>query len=106
MPRILFVVAIAAACSSPPNVGHVCSAMAPDCDVSLTCISTIPGGYCTLSCGNAGSTAECPEDSICDSLSSLGNYCVKLCDVSADCGRTDVGCNGVSGSNLKACKPN
>src|SRR5437867_2337808 len=47
--RWLFVVALVA-CGSSPDVGHMCSAQAPDCDQSLTCISSIPGGYCTASC--------------------------------------------------------
>jgi hypothetical protein len=95
------------ACGGDPNVGHQCSAQSPACDESLTCISTIPGGYCTASCGNPGTSADCPSGSICDDIGGgLGDYCVKLCNTTADCGRSDVQCNGVSGSNLKACKPN
>ena len=97
--------AMLAACGGPPNVGSTCTA-AKDCDSSLTCSTAIPGGYCTKTCTTPGSTSECPEDSVCDSVSGIGNTCVKVCKTTSDCGRTDLGCNGVSSSNVKACKPN
>lgn len=103
-PLLVFVLAIAS-CGSPPDVGSQCTS-ANDCDSPLTCSTAIPGGYCTQSCTTAGSASGCPEDSICDSVSGIGNTCVKICKVTADCGRADLGCNGVSSSNVKACKPN
>jgi hypothetical protein len=105
MCRLVFALACVA-CGSAPNVGHTCGVNAPDCDESLTCSSVIIGGYCTAACTTAGSTSQCPEGSICDDVSGIGTTCVKICNVSADCGRSDLQCNGVSGSNLKACKPN
>jgi hypothetical protein len=102
--NVLFMIAIAA-CGGPPDVGASCVA-AKDCDDSLTCSTAIPGGYCTAACTTSGSTSECPEGAVCDSVSGAGNTCVKVCKTTSDCGRADVGCNGVSGSNIKACKPN
>jgi hypothetical protein len=52
----------------------------------------------------SGSTSECPEDSICDAVAGIAKACVKICKDAADC-RADQDCNGVSGSNVKACKP-
>jgi hypothetical protein len=101
----LLVILIVASCSDPPNVGHQCAATG-DCDDPLSCSMAIPGGYCTQICTTTGETSGCPEDSICDSVSGAGNTCVKICKTTEDCGRSDLGCNGVSSSNVKACKPN
>ncbi len=87
----------------PPNVGATCTANG-GCDEGLTCDTTVPAGYCTKSCATPGSTAECPEASICDAVAGTAMNCVKSCKTSADC-RADQDCNGVSGSNTKACKP-
>ena len=91
------------ACSDPPNVGGTCTASG-GCDEDLTCNTSIPGGYCTTSCTTPGSTSECPEDSVCDAITGAVTSCVKICKGSSDC-RSDLDCNGVSSSNIKACKP-
>jgi hypothetical protein len=101
----LLCVLVSASCGDPPNVGGTCAAT-DDCDDTLTCSTAIAGGYCTKSCTTSGSTDGCPEGSICDSVSGAGNTCVKVCKTSEDCGRSDLDCNGVSSSNVKACKPN
>ena len=103
--RLLLLVVALSSCSSAPDVGAMC-AMSKDCDDSLTYSTAIPGGYCTKACTTTGATAGCPEASICDSVSGIGNTCVKICKTTADCGRSDLACNGVSSSNVKACKPN
>lgn len=103
IPALL--VALLCACGGDPNTGGTCSS-AGDCDDPLMCSTAIPGGYCTKTCTTPGSTDGCPGGSICDSVSGIGNTCVKTCKVTADCGRSDLGCNGVSSSNVKACKPN
>lgn len=87
----------------PPNVGGTCAAV-EDCDEGLTCDSTVPGGYCTKSCTTTGTTDGCPDGSICDAISGTAITCVKICKVAEDC-RSDLDCNGVSGSSIKACKP-
>ncbi len=101
---LLIVVSAASACGGdPPNVGGTCTA-SDGCDEGLTCDTTVPGGYCTTPCTTSGSTAQCPEESVCDSVAGAAVTCVRICKTSEDC-RPDQDCNGVSGSNLKACKP-
>jgi hypothetical protein len=94
---------IVACGGDPPNVGSACTAT-DGCDEELMCDTTVPAGYCTKACTMAGSTSECPEESICDAVAGTAMECVKTCKTSADC-RTDQDCNGVTGSNIKACKP-
>jgi len=89
---------------SPPNVAGTCTAPDAGCSEGLTCDTTIPMGYCTKACTTAGTTAGCPEASICDQVSGGALSCVKICQVKTDC-RADLDCNGVTGSNIKACKP-
>jgi hypothetical protein len=91
------------ACGSPPNTGGACTS-ADNCDEDLTCDTSVPGGYCTKTCTTSGSTDECPEGSVCDALSGTAVTCVKICKAAEDC-RSDLDCNGVSGSSIKACKP-
>ena len=87
----------------PPNIGATC-AVAADCDDGLTCNTAAIGGYCTKACTTSGSTTQCPEGAVCDAISGTAISCVKICKVSTDC-RADQDCNGISGSNIKACKP-
>ena len=91
------------ACGGPPDVGGTCAASG-DCDEDLQCNTSVPGGYCTAACTTSGSTDECPEESICDAVSGAALTCVKICKTAGDC-RADLDCNGVSGWNIKACKP-
>lgn len=92
-----------AACGSDPNVGGTCTGTG-GCDEGLTCDTAIAGGYCTAACTTSGSTDECPDGSVCDSVSGTAITCVKICNGAEDC-RADLSCNGVSGSSIKACKP-
>ena len=104
MRSLLLLVILSAACGDdPPNVGGTCTT-ADGCDEDLTCNTTVPGGYCTTSCTTSGSTEECPDASVCDSISGAAVTCVKICSTKDDC-RADQDCNGVSGTNIKACKP-
>lgn len=95
--------ALTACGGDPPNIGGTCTA-AGGCDEDLQCNTTIPGGYCTAPCTTSGSTSECPDGSVCDSISGAAVTCVRVCKQATDC-RADLDCNGVSGSNIKACKP-
>ena len=97
---LLFLVACG---SDPPNVGGTCTGSG-GCDEDLTCDTTVPGGYCTTSCTTSGSTDQCPEASVCDTVAGTALTCVKICKTGTDC-RPDQDCNGVSSSNIKACKP-
>ena len=97
---------VSLACNStPPNVGSACSpGQNGGCDPGLSCDTSIDGGYCTSSCATAGSTNGCPEESVCDSIAGGPLLCLRICTVQGDC-RADLQCNGVTGSNLKACRP-
>jgi len=55
-------------------------------------------------CDDTGSTDECVDGAICDTVEGDRAVCLALCDDSDDC-EADEDCNGVSGSNLKACHP-
>jgi hypothetical protein len=103
----VFVLAVAAGLAGCGDSGHAvggsCGA-GGDCADGLRCDTTIPGGYCTKDCTTAGSTDECPEGAVCDEVTGAQVYCVQICQTSADCPDT-LDCNGVSSSNLKACKP-
>jgi hypothetical protein len=100
---LLWALLLAGGCSDPPNVGAACTAMG-GCDDGLMCDVAVPGGYCTAACTTAGVRAECPEGSVCDSLSGTGLTCTRICKQQTDC-RSELECNGTSGSDVKACKP-
>ncbi|QRK11868.1 hypothetical protein JQX13_18505 [Archangium violaceum] len=55
-------------------------------------------------CDKTGSTDECVEGGICDTLGgdTTGLQCLKICTQDSDCPATQA-CTGVSGSNQKAC---
>jgi len=104
MKRLALALALLAACGGDPNVGGTCAASA-DCDEGLTCETAAMGGYCTKACTMPGSTEGCPDGSICDAIIGNAMACVKICkDGGGEC-RADQDCNGVTGSNTKACKP-
>jgi len=103
MPAVLLLTAVLGCGDDPPNVGATCTA-AGGCDKGLTCNTGFAGGYCTVACTQTGTTAGCPEGAICDAVTGVGTTCVRVCQTSSDC-RAGVDCNGVSGSNIKACKP-
>lgn len=103
---LLVTLMVPAGCSStPPNVGSVCIADGGGCDPGLFCDTQIDGGYCTAPCSAPGSTEGCPEQSVCASISSgSGVECARTCNVQTDC-RSDLECNGTTGSSVKVCKP-
>ena len=104
-PCLAILLFVASACGTdPPNVGGTCTGTATGCDMNLTCDTSVPGGYCTTSCTTSGSTEQCPEGAVCDAVAGTALNCVKICSTNADC-RSDLSCNGISGSNIKACKP-
>lgn len=56
-------------------------------------------------CDTRGAQDECVENAICDSTTdSAEPICLKVCTDDTQCASTEA-CNGVSGSNIKACKP-
>ena len=103
MRTFLLISVFAIVACGDPNVAGPCTT-ADQCDDDLTCDTSVPGGYCTAACTTSGSTDECPDGSVCDALSGTAVTCVKICKGADDC-RSDLDCNGVSGSSIKACKP-
>jgi hypothetical protein len=96
------------ACGPPADGIGIDCASAGDCEDSQMCITEVPSGYCTASCTTPGMRAECPEGAICDQVSldsGNQNLCVLECEAQDDC-REGYQCNGVTGSDVKACKPN
>jgi hypothetical protein len=57
-------------------------------------------------CETRGSQDECVDGAICDlkGTSETEPVCLKVCTDAAQCASTED-CNGVSGSNIKACTP-
>jgi hypothetical protein len=57
-------------------------------------------------CETRGSQDECVENAICDlkGTDDAEPVCLKVCKDAAECASTED-CNGVSGSNIKACTP-
>jgi hypothetical protein len=56
------------------------------------------------SCDKSGATAgQCVSGAVCGKDTSDSLICLKTCNVQSDC-TADQECNGVEGSNLKACR--
>jgi len=56
-------------------------------------------------CETSGSTDECVDDAVCvQAVSGEDPTCRKVCTDDSQCTATE-GCNGVEGSNIKACRP-
>ena len=69
------------------------------------CNTSVAGGYCTRGCTFEGTQLqECPAGSICTSFGSAAQVCANICTGDGSC-REGLQCNGVSGSNVKSCKP-
>lgn len=68
----------------------------------LVCRGDFPGGLCTKGCTAEGDTESCDGNSIC-SAQFRALLCVPRCKEQSDC-REGYQCNGISGSNIKACQ--
>ncbi|UQA63906.1 hypothetical protein E8A73_035940 [Polyangium aurulentum] len=57
-------------------------------------------------CETEGSEDECVDGAVCaqPTLDSTEPQCLKICTDDAQCASTES-CNGVSGTNIKACRP-
>jgi hypothetical protein len=56
-------------------------------------------------CETPGETDECVDGAVCiQAVSGQDPTCFKICDSDTDCNTTTESCNGVQGSNLKACR--
>jgi hypothetical protein len=86
------------ACGS--SVGDTCAS--DGCGSDLMCRGDFPGGFCTTACTQAGEGGGCPDEGLC--AEQLGQLmCSPRCESTSDC-REGYACNGVSGTNLKACQ--
>lgn len=104
MRRLPLLLLLAAACGGSSGIGNTCSDTQA-CVTGQSCLTQAQGGYCTiLGCAAPGVQGNCPSDSVCDQIFTQQNACVKRCNVQADCPAT-TDCNGITGSNVKACKP-
>jgi hypothetical protein len=86
------------------HIGDRCSSNDACQAAGFACETSPPGGYCTALCTMQGVRAECPEEAVCDAIGNVTGACVKICDDGSDC-RPDQQCSGVTGTNIKACKP-
>jgi hypothetical protein len=55
-------------------------------------------------CSTPGAEDECDEKGICDKKEDGTIACLKRCTDQDDCG-TEESCNGITGSEIKACHP-
>ncbi len=80
---VLLLVATSLATGCVPSIGDECNTN-DDCPTSSNaiCDSTAPGGYCTIPECTIGS---CPGDSLCVEFDRKTAYCMKYCEVDADC---------------------
>ena len=84
------------------TVGRTCT-QDSDCDKGQTCYPFVANGYCSKGCDAEGTSKDCPSGTICaQGVSSL--YCANVCQSQGDC-RSELECNGVTGSETKACRP-
>ncbi|RYZ39551.1 MAG: hypothetical protein EOO71_19680 [Myxococcaceae bacterium] len=88
------------ACDGKDAAGESCSK--DTCDVGLTCRLDYPGGFCVQECTQEGAQAGCPADMLC-ARQSESLMCSPVCDSQDDC-RDNYACNGVSGTDQKACR--
>jgi hypothetical protein len=67
----------------PPPAGSLGSACENDADCAPggTCITGLPGGYCSFDCADA----ECPEGGSCWDLGEAGSRCLLTCGADREC---------------------
>ncbi len=85
------------------GVGDPCTSVA-DCSggqnaVCVPAAGGMPGGYCTVTCGSAGTS--CPSGSHCG-FGTAGSVCVKSCTSTADC-RSGYTCSDWDGDGTPEC---
>ena len=70
------------------NIGSPC-ATDNDCGLNKECSNELPGGYCTMQCGNL--ITQCPNDSFCWQIILDSGICLKKCESDLDC-RNNYSC--------------
>jgi hypothetical protein len=98
----------------PEGVGNACTKN-DDCPTN-NCYLGPAGGYCTATCKDEGSTAQCPVDTVCKPIQGGARRCLLVCGSEyycpkgATCGDdwcpAGSSCTDVSHSSLKGCEPN
>ena len=98
---------------NPDGVGNSCVDDG-DCETG-NCFVRKGFGYCTATCKEEGSTAECPPDSVCKPIQGGERRCLLVCGSEsacreqAECGRTycptGSSCVDVASSDLSGCEP-
>jgi hypothetical protein len=72
----------------------------------LVCLGLLPGCASDLgeACETRGSQDECVDGAVCevDGTDDTAPKCLKVCKDASECAATED-CNGVSGTNIKAC---
>lgn len=99
---------------NPAGVGNAC-AKNEDCATS-NCYLGPGGGYCTTTCSDEGSTAQCPVDTVCKPIQGGARRCLLVCGSASACdGRSDCAsafcpsgssCTSVSNTQARVCEPN
>lgn len=86
------------------ETGDSCSSDG-DCDTSLVCEESYPGGYCiAYDCDYTDSSA-CSEEAQCTYFNDINrSFCLKKCNSNSDC-RSDYSCQGISNHKYKVCLP-
>lgn len=97
----------------PAGIGNACAVNA-DCPTN-NCYLGPWGGYCTATCQNEGSTAECPTDTVCKPIQGGARRCLLICGSKYYCPPDTVceanwcpygsSCTDISQSDLKGCEP-
>ncbi len=100
----VFLLVTTIGCSDGPDhdVALACERDA-DCETGL-CYTQSNPGYCTASCQNEGSTAQCPDFTICKRVQGGPALCILRCDAQGQC-PDNSNCTAVPGSDLSACEP-
>lgn len=100
------------ASGNPSGVGNSCTRN-EDC-ATKNCYLGKGGGYCTTTCSDEGSSAECPLDTVCKPIQGGARRCLLVCGSASACRETTCAkdycpsgsaCVSVSQTTAKACEP-
>ncbi|MBN2693797.1 hypothetical protein JXR93_03960 [bacterium] len=101
---ILMLLTLSFMISCSGETGDSCSSDG-DCDTTLVCEESYPGGYCiAYDCDYTDSSA-CSEEAQCTYFNEINrSFCLKKCNSNSDC-RSDYSCQGISNHKYKVCLP-
>ncbi|MFN7144908.1 MAG: hypothetical protein ACK4YP_14120 [Myxococcota bacterium] len=102
-PSFLALALLLAACGPDHGIAGACRDDA-DCPTGECYTGTDPG-YCTAACESEGSTAECPEYTVCKRIQGGEASCLLLCEDDHHC-PANAECNEIPDSDgLRGCEP-